>query len=66
MRGLAVSFSDFVMELLSKVMSSSFTLSLKSFSSDQYLALMGDVIGEMEVFINSLFSVSVCKYKEFF
>ncbi len=54
------------MELLSKVMSSSFTLSLKSFSSDQYLALMGDVIGEMEVFINSLFSVSVCKYKEFF
>ena len=30
------------MELLSKVMSSNFTLSLKSFNSDQYLAQTGD------------------------
>jgi len=43
------------MELLSKVMSSNFTLSLKSFSSDQYLALAGDGVAKTFVFICSYF-----------
>ena len=51
LRGLAAGDSGRVMELLSKVMSSNFTLSLRSFSSDQYLALSGDGVANTFVFI---------------
>ena len=54
-RGLAAGTSGCVMELLSKVISSNFTLSLKSFNSDQYLALMGDGVAKTFIFICSLF-----------
>ena len=53
LRGLATGSSECVMETLSKVMSSNFTLSLKSFSSDQYLALTGDGVANTFVFICS-------------
>ena len=55
LRGLAEGFSKCVMELLSKVMSSNFTSSLKSFNSDQYLALTGDGVANTFVFICSCF-----------
>ena len=55
LRGLAAGSSGCVMELLSKVMSSNFTLSLKSFNSDQYLALAGDGVAKTFVFICSYF-----------
>ena len=67
LRGLAAGSSGCVMELLSKVMSSNFTLSLKSFNSDQYLALVGDGVTNTFVFICSSFLyVRRCKYRHKF
>ena len=66
-RGLAAGSSGCVMELLSKVMSSNFTLSLKSFNSDQYLALMGDGVTNAFVFIcSSYLYVRRCKNRHKF
>ena len=62
LRGLAAGSSGCVMELLNKVMSSNLTLSLKSFNSDQYLALVGDGITNAFVFIcSSYLYVRRCK-----
>lgn len=51
-----------VMELLSKVMSSNLTLSLRSFSSDQYRALANDGDGRTLVFIFISFYFR-CKFR---
>jgi hypothetical protein len=50
------------MEVLNNVINSSFTLVLRSFSSDQYFALTGDAADEMFVFISVYVLLLGCKY----
>ena len=49
------------MELLSRVMSSNFTLSLRSFNSDQYFALIGEETGNVVVVVFICFYLIRCK-----
>ena len=55
-----------VMELLSKAISSIFSVLLKSFSFDQYRAQTGDVTFKPFILIYILVCYSACKVKHFF
>lgn len=55
-----------VMELLSKAISSIFSVLLKSFSFDQYRAQTGDVTFKPFILIYILVCYSACKVKQFF
>ena len=66
LRGLAVSSSGCVIEILSREISSSFSLSLKSFNSDQYFALTGEDALKIFVFIFSFGFVHAAKLRNNF